>query len=483
VVTIDPVPTQKASPSTEVLLNFCTGYHALLAGHWDKAIRYFEKVLEEDPRSERLIKYLVGCYMQTGKEEKVLEYLEKLAEISPEDFRVHYSLGDLYQKGNRPEEAIQAFEKATRSDPKGIDPDLVAEALYRLANLYLQEGEPAKAIPCLKDILQLNVSVDYSLLYCQLGIAYAEVKDFLCAREALEKSKVLNPSLGQTRMYLAMVYEELGELQKAIKESEDFLDLSPEAWIAYAYLAGLYKKASRLEEADFVQDKAVNLLTRKVVRGSKDQREYLALAQLLIAQQRTREALRVLEDGVKTIEEEKSKELRLLLANLYYESSCEEAVERELKDILRIYPDSHEASNFLGYFYAERGKELGEALKLVEKALQSQPNNGAYIDSLGWVYYKQATERQDDPLLEQALQKLLQAASESPDPEIFKHIGEVYYSLGQWEAASAQWKKALEIEPKGQKEGRIFLWIQEKLKRLDTLKRLEEEFQEEYPEL
>lgn len=477
----ESVPAKGSGPSSEALFNFCAGYHALLDGHWDKAALYFEKALEKDPDSERILRYIVGCYMQMGKREKSLAYLEKLSKVSPDDFRVHYSLGDFYQREGRVEEATLAFEKATRSNLSNEDPSLMADVLYRLANLYLQKQEPAKAIPCLKDIFKLNVPVNESLVFSKLGIAYAETKDFLNAKEMLEKAKALNPSLGQARIYLATVYEATGELQKAIKESEDLLEISPEAWIVYAYLAGLYKKASRIEEAEFLQEKAITLLTDRVGRGSNEPREHLALAQLLIAKQRRKEAQKVLENAVKVIEEEKSKDLRFLLASLYYEANCEEAVEKELKYILRIDPDSHAASNFLGYFYAERGKQLGEALKLVEKALQAEPNNGAYIDSLGWVYYKQATENQDDTRLEQALQRLLEASDESPDPEIFRHVGEVYFSLGQWEAASTQWQRALKLQPKGPKDEQILLWIQEKLKKLDALEESEKELLEEYP--
>ena len=127
---------------------------------------------------------------------------------------------------------------------------------------------------------------------------------------------------------------------------------------------------------------------------------------------------------------------------------------------------------------------MGCAWRAFSTSFKAQPNNGAYIDSLGWVYYKQATEGQEDPRLEQALQKLLEAARESPDPEIFKHIGEVYYSLGQWEAADKEWQKAFQNPLKGSKDEQIHLWIQERRKRLDSLKRLEEELQkEEYPSL
>ncbi len=481
-VTTTQLQEKKVSPPPEVLYNFCSGYHALLDGDWEKAVKYFETALEKDPHSERLLKYIVGCYMQVGKKEEALRYVERLSEIAPDDFRIHYTLADIYQREGKIDEAIEAFEKATRSTLDDVEPNFVADALYRLANLYLERGQPLKAVPCLKDILKLGLSVDQSILHCQIGIAYAEVKDFQNAKEHLERTKALNPALTQARIYLAMVYEETGELQKAIEESEAFLDGFPQAWVAYAYLAGLYKKASRPEDAEFVQEKAINILTKQVATGTKDPKEYLALAQLLIAQQKQQEAQRVLESGTKVIEKEKSHELRMLLASLYYEANCEEAVEEELKEILKIDPDSAEASNFLGYFYAEKNKELEEALKLVEKALQAEPQNAAYLDSLGWIYYKQATGSKDDTRLEKALQKLLEAASQTPDPEIFKHLGEIYYSLGQWDAAEAEWQKALQIQPRGSKDEQILRWIQDKLKKLNIFKKLEEEQnQEEYP--
>jgi tetratricopeptide (TPR) repeat protein len=157
-----------------------------------------------------------------------------------------------------------------------------------------------------------------------------------------------------------------------------------------------------------------------------------------------------------------------MLANMYYEANFTSEVEHELREALRIDPDFHEASNFLGYFFAERGEELDEALQLIETALEAQPDNGAYMDSLGWVYYKQATERIDDERLDLAIDKLIEAVNTSPDPEIYKHIGEIYYSLGRWEEARKYWEEAVAEFPE-YKDNRDLKWIKMQLEILDTL--------------
>lgn len=79
---------------------------------------------------------------------------------------------------------------------------------------------------------------------------------------------------------------------------------------------------------------------------------------------------------------------------------------------------------------------------------------------VGYTTNRPRRDRQEDTRLEQALQKLLEAARESPDPEIFKHLGEVYYSLGQWESADKEWQEGSFQNPlKGSKDEQIYLWI------------------------
>jgi len=74
--------------------------------------------------------------------------------------------------------------------------------------------------------------------------------------------------------------------------------------------------------------------------------------------------------------------------------------------------------------------------------LKAQPGNGAYIDSLGWAYYKKAQAEGRNDYLIIALQKLLEAVQLLEEPDIYEHIGDVHFSLGNWDEAIKVWQKA-----------------------------------------
>jgi len=98
----------------------------------------------------------------------------------------------------------------------------------------------------------------------------------------------------------------------------------------------------------------------------------------------------------------------------------------------------------LGFFFIDRGEQLDKAMNLIKKALSANSENAAYLDSLGWAYYKLAKE-DDDGKIVFALQKLIEASNFAEDPEIMGHIGDVYYSLGYWDKAQSQWEGALDL--------------------------------------
>jgi tetratricopeptide (TPR) repeat protein len=113
---------------------------------------------------------------------------------------------------------------------------------------------------------------------------------------------------------------------------------------------------------------------------------------------------------------------------------------RAALDILRAEnPDNAEVANSLGYFLAEKGLELDLAESLVKEALEVQPGNGAFLDSLGWVYYRQGR-------LEDALDQLIRAVNALPeDPVILEHVGVTLMKLGQHREASELIQRALNL--------------------------------------
>ena len=99
----------------------------------------------------------------------------------------------------------------------------------------------------------------------------------------------------------------------------------------------------------------------------------------------------------------------------------EDVVVGEMEEVIRLDPKHANALNYLGYSYADRGVKLPEAVDLIRKALEVKPDDGYYLDSLGWAYYKLG--RPDE-----ALSELQRAATfVSDDAVIHEHLGDVYF--------------------------------------------------------
>ena len=143
--------------------------------------------------------------------------------------------------------------------------------------------------------------------------------------------------------------------------------------------------------------------------------------------------------------------VRFYLGSLYDLLGRETDAVREFKTAIELDPAFAEAYNYLGYMFAESGKNLDEALELAAKAVELQPDNGAFIDSLGWAYFKKGMTAEALVELEKAVK------SEPDDPTIRDHLGDVYFKKGLRDKAREEWKRSLEYDPQQKK-------IEEKLK-------------------
>ncbi len=129
-----------------------------------------------------------------------------------------------------------------------------------------------------------------------------------------------------------------------------------------------------------------------------------------------------------------------MLGAAYERTGQREKAVVSLRRVLELQPDFHAALNYLGYTYAEAGENLDEALRLVRRAVALDPENGSYVDSLGWTYYRLGRHEQARGYLERA------ARLEPTDATLQEHLGDVYVALGQNERARAAYRRALELE-------------------------------------
>lgn len=123
--------------------------------------------------------------------------------------------------------------------------------------------------------------------------------------------------------------------------------------------------------------------------------------------------------------------------------------EADFRSALALRPDHPQVLNYLGYSLVERGEKLDEALGMIETAAASQPDNGAIVDSLGWVYFQLGR-------YEEAVFHLERAASLEPvDPVINDHLGDAFWAVGRVIEAEFQWHRALSFDPEEAEAARI----------------------------
>jgi tetratricopeptide (TPR) repeat protein len=196
--------------------------------------------------------------------------------------------------------------------------------------------------------------------------------------------------------------------------------------------ASAIAKQGKLDEA--------RAFLKRVASDNPDQEIQLlvAEAQLLREANRAKEAFDILGQALQKDPEQP--ELLYDFALTAEKLERYDLLESNLRKLIQVRPDYAHAYNALGYSYADRNTRLGEARKLVERALELSPEDYFIIDSLGWVLYRQGD-------LKGALEQLRRAYEGRPDAEIGAHLGEVLWVMGRTEEANRIWQESLKAGP------------------------------------
>jgi Flp pilus assembly protein TadD len=153
----------------------------------------------------------------------------------------------------------------------------------------------------------------------------------------------------------------------------------------------------------------------------------------------------------------KNDQAHFQLGALYDENKNKDKSVSSMKRAIELNPQNAPALNYLGYTWAEMGVQLDEAESLILRALKLEPNDGFYIDSLGWVYYQKGDYARAVEQLERAVEITVD------DPTIIEHLGDAYEKVGKPDRALARYREAL----KRSKESDQIKRIREKMQRLE----------------
>ena len=152
------------------------------------------------------------------------------------------------------------------------------------------------------------------------------------------------------------------------------------------------------------------------------------------------------DDHSSTQRRETLRDARFVLSNISVIREDFAVAEEWLEQVLDEFPADVGALNDLGYLYADQNKHLNRSLKMVQYASVTEPENVAYLDSVGWALHKLG--RHND-----ALTYLVKASGrENPDGVILDHLGEVYWKLGQHDQAREVWRRAVAAFEQGENE-------------------------------
>jgi tetratricopeptide (TPR) repeat protein len=407
----------------------------------DKAVETYEKAISQDPDNEELHRSYSDVLMANGRTDEARVQLKKILDADPQDGPTYLRLGQLDRQTGKFDEARQELdrartlmpdnpevpyqqallEEATGNEDKAatIVQELLKKSensngqytmgeannraifLERLGSIYREQEKYDKAIATFKQILLLGKSQaprGEGLIIETLRLSHrpdAAVKE---ADEAVKKY----PDDRSLKMLQASLLGEQGQVDKAIQELQGLLDGTPSDRETELIIAQIYSQAKRYPEAEAAAQKALAMSTDP-------------------------------DDQVRPI---------FILGSIYEREKKYDLAEEQFKKVLAVDPLNSAAANYLGYMLADRGVRLEESVRYIEKALQTDPNNGAYLDSLGWAYYKM--NKLD--LAELNLEKAVRIIAD--DPTIHEHLGRVYLQQGKKRKAEQEWERALKEWPK-----------------------------------
>ncbi len=436
------------------------GVIQLRLGNYGEASEAFRRTVAMDPEG------IVGYRALLGVEESkdplaAIDISEQLIKLQPGSHQLYYHLGVNRYSVNNTAGAIEALEKALELNPAH------GTSHYILGLIYLDENEPAKAAAHLRQYLA-NSPAENDSRYDAMEMLAAALGRLGHYGEAIQiLDEIANAGAAEALQYLERTYL----LLRAGKFAEAEAQVPPNgAPILGTVLRGLARKSlgqpfeplfTTLDDVEGdIELAAREYLLRLIGLFGKDETSAYLLGELqavkdggiaslrldsligriLMDQENYEAAQTVFEEALATHGNDDW--VRLNLAIMYDDQDKWRQAEEHLKVILKNKPDDSDTMNFLGYMYAVHDVKLDEAEKLLERALEIDPGNPFYLDSLGWVYY-----RQNKPDL--AIEYIHRALTNFniDDAEVRDHLGDAFLLKGDVEQALKEWERAHRLNP------------------------------------
>lgn len=376
----------------------------------DEALKQYQKLASEDPEAAAPLVHISEIQRRQGKYADALATIQKARTIDPADLDAGYNEGVLYDVLGRFDDAVKTYRHMV---------DLTSHAngaytpqeknnrgffLQKLAALYQEQNKTDDAVAAYQKMIEMGGD-DAARGYEGQAEAYQDAHQPGKAVEALRQGAAAQPKNNDLKLVLAGSLADQGgannnqaEIDQAFAAVKGLLTNKPSDLNIWESLAQMDVRLKRWKDAEDNLNKAEPLATRN------DDKVYLYF-------------------------------LRGEWAERQHHV---EPAERYFRQALALDPSNAMTLNYLGYMLADKGVQLPEALTMVQKAVSQQPANGAYLDSLGWVYFKMGDYERAEVNLRSAAER------DQTDPTVHMHLGDLYEKTNRIRQAAAQWQLSLD---------------------------------------
>jgi tetratricopeptide (TPR) repeat protein len=433
----------------------------LAQGDFDQAARSLKKALDLQPASSQVYASLGDVYAQAEQNDQAILHYRKALELEPGNLRLHLALGEVLMRARRHQEALAEADAVLAADARNAYGfDLRGRALRETKDF---DGAWRAA----QAALEQNPA-DLNAAYLKVTIAEAR-RDYAAAATLLEEmlKRPADPRRApNTRLFLVHLGFAYQQLERPAAAAKAFADAQAAGGEPDATLSGYYVEAllrakdpRALAEAQAARkrfpDDADLLGLEATIRDSqgdakgaaglietllrKSPKDASVLSQAAEFHQRGKrfgpaEALLL---QARALEPKSLRVLFQLGAVLERQGRLDEA-EATFREALLVEPSSAPVLNYLGYMNANRNLRVEEALGLIERAVALDPENGAYLDSLGWALFRLGRIEEAERHLRRAAEK------QSDNAVVFDHLADALHQRGAVAEALHYWRLALE---------------------------------------
>ena len=400
-----------------------------------KAEVAYRKAVDLDPTELNHLRGLGQTLLSEEKYSDALTVYQKLIDLMPDDSDNYLRMAQIYRELHQLDKAEENLVKARQYNPGSL------EVLFNEAMIYEAQGRYDDAIRVISDAItgvkaQSTVLPSnrrrLAVLYQELGTLYRDVQNYQAAIYTFQELGHLGDEEDRrARLLIMETYRLAKDMPKALQAGKEALAKYPDDRAIKSSLALLLGENQQTDEA-------AKLLESGLKGTAADRDIYLNLSQVYEQGRRYPEAEQAARKAESLASEPQDNEIAWLLLGAVYDKQKQyDKAEEEFKKALGVNPKNAQVLNYYGYMLADRGVRLDEAHDLIQRAVDQEPFNGAYLDSLGWVYFKQNKLEEAESMLRKAVEH------EPRDPTIRLHLGDVLAKQGHMDLAAVEWEKSL----------------------------------------